>query len=91
MRDDLAKQALRDTPDQWSMFVNRVERHGLAEQSGQKPFANEGTWEDFWETWITVLLDGQQENPDRYIAHILEFRRSLGLAELPDRIIKLIG
>jgi hypothetical protein len=91
MREDLAAQTLRDTPEQWSLFVARVERHGLAEQSGHKPFAHEGTWDDFWETWITVLLDGEQENPERYIAYILEHRRSLGLADLPDRILKLIG
>ncbi len=90
MREDLAEQTLRDTPEQWHIFVARVERQGLAEQSGQEPFAGEGAWGDFWETWITVLLDGHQENAERYIAHILEYRRSLGLDELPDEILALI-
>lgn len=91
LKDDDGEEQLQDTPELWAMFVARVARHALDERAGKRPFRRSGDWDDFWETWISVLLDGHQENADRYVRYIVQYRRRQGLEELKPEVVALIG
>jgi hypothetical protein len=73
---------MRDTPRTWEEIHDVMERHLLDEYRGLRPQGGYESWDTFWMNLFTVRRDGAQENPEKYVAYIVQRRRELGLPEI---------
>lgn len=72
---------LQDTTRNWATTKAETDAAVAAEKAGRPPGRGIQTWEENWQRVFTNIHKGQ-ENPDRYIAYIVEARRAAGLPEL---------
>jgi hypothetical protein len=73
------KVILRDTPRTWNVLTESTDRAIQDEMTGKPPSGGFKTWNDLWVFSIRQKRDGSPENPEKYIAYIIERRRARGL------------
>jgi hypothetical protein len=72
-------------PDSWEVWhewVVATNWHVAIEVQGGKPPGGVATWTEHWTHSFTALRKNY-ENPNKYIAYVIETRRKEGLPELP--------
>lgn len=76
------KSYLRDTPRTWSFLKRETDEAIALELKGVPPRGGMKSWNEGWVRGILNLRNGGVENPEKYIAYIVEQRRKLGLPEI---------
>lgn len=76
------KTYLRDTPRTWSVLSRETDEAIARELKGKPPGGGMKSWNENWLRVIRNIRDGKQENPEKYIAYIIEQRRKAGLPEI---------
>ena len=80
-KDANGNSVLLDTPRMWRDFVENVDEKIAEETDGAKP-PGVDTWNRHWFLVIRHMRSGSQENPEKYVAYIVDSRRKKGLPEL---------
>jgi hypothetical protein len=76
------KSYLRDTPRTWIVHKRETDEAIALELKGKPPGGGMKSWNENWVRVIQNTRNGNQENPEKYIAYIVEQRRKLGLPEI---------
>jgi hypothetical protein len=72
----------RDTERNWQFYVALYETEVGHERQRTKPPGDSTSWVEYWHRHFAHLRV-RQENPEKYIAFILDLRRKAGLPDLP--------
>jgi len=75
------KPYIRDTPRTWAHWKEVYGKAIDAELHGQELYGGMKSWNQNWLRVIRSIRSGQ-ENPEKYVAYIVERRRELGLPEI---------
>lgn len=77
------KTYLRDTPRTWNYLKKEADDAVSLELKGKRPNGGFKSWNEKWVRGIhTMRNSGELENPEKYIAYIIEQRRKAGLPEI---------
>lgn len=76
------KSYLRDTPRTWNYIQKDTDEAIASELKGKPPGGGLNSWNENWVRVIRNTRNGNQENPEKYIAYLIEQRRKAGLPEI---------
>ena len=76
------KTYLRDTQRTWSVLSRETDEAIARELKGKPPGGAMKSWNENWLRVIGNIREGKQENPEKYVAYIVEQRRRAGLHEI---------
>jgi hypothetical protein len=75
-----------DSSRNWQFAVPLYQVEVKHELQGVAPPGNKASWADYWQ-YHFIHLRAHQENPEKYVAFILNLRREAGLPNLPQSIV----
>jgi hypothetical protein len=89
--DKCGRAYTSDTPD-YRAFLASIWRDQIEREAGGGRPGGKWSWNDHWRLIIQGLVQddatqGPQENASKYIAFIVEMRRTAGLPDLPPDVI----
>ena len=77
------KTYLRDTPRTWKYLKSEIDEGIASELKGESPGGSFKSWNDARVHGIRHFrISGEIENPEKYIAYLIDQRRKAGLPEI---------